>query len=116
MITEIYPGQDEFSYTPDSPIYWYSDIGSIPLRVDSRLDGMDAQVRQLARTVHEFHCRMFEMDKEQDRHDYEVIKQRMVQGWYTPVKELTKWDEANLPLKVWLEWTQSYKEVPNGKH
>lgn len=107
-IEMMYPSRDVLSNRDTTQLNWYRDLAPFPL-VDNSAKGMDPAARNEARTVDEFHCKMFDMTKEEDVALYSIVKQRILSGWYTQCKELVKWEDT--PLFIWLEWIQSYKEI-----
>ena len=106
----MYPSTDILSNRDDAKLNWYRDLAPFPI-MDGGNKSMDPEARRDARTIDEFHCKMFDMTKDDDVSLYSVVKQRILSGWYTQCKELVKWEGQEAPLLIWLEWIQSYKEV-----
>lgn len=102
-----FPRQDDFSCCK-STLLWFKDMEPYPVRCADSIDAMDPDTRSLAGTTEEFHCKMFTLTNPEDLSCYQTVKQRIVFGWYTQVKELTKWEDEP---KVWLEWIQTYKDL-----
>lgn len=109
MIGDLYPDKDILSGS--CILKWFPDLKPYPLRVSPGNLGLDPRDRADAYTVEEFHCYMFDLTNEEDLNMYKLVKQRIISGWYTQLKEISKWESSDQPLKVWLEWVQSYKEI-----
>lgn len=52
------------------------------------------------------------MSKEQDKQLFQLIKNRVLQGWYRVAKEENHWDADNRKMLIWLEWIQDYLLYP----
>lgn len=108
---EPYPNNDTLSFS-NCALEWYQDLAPLPIRSDgSGVDTLDPDQRLNSTIVDEFHCKLFNLKDDEDMRLYRLIKQRIASSWYTQVKEITKWESADQPIYVWLEWIQSYREL-----
>lgn len=105
-----YPNNDTLSFSNRS-LEWYPDIAPLPIRSGDGVNTLDPEQRLDAVTVDEFHCKLFNLKDQEDMNLYRTVKQRIASAWYTQVKEITKWESADQPIYVWLEWIQSYREL-----
>lgn len=62
----------------------------------------------------DFHSRMFEMWKSDDKALFDKIHDRVTVGWYEIKKRDDRWNEEHQHYRIWLEWVQHYGVAPNG--
>lgn len=129
-LDDMYPSKDINSFNPEANLVWYPTLAPYPLRSTTKLPLLDENaINQVARASTEYHCHLFDLTKPAEVTLYETIKQRIINGWYAGINEMRKWkdlkpitaetsDEDMLSrsegVLVWLEWTQTYMEIPGG--
>lgn len=110
-LTIITPQFDILSYYPDRELYWVAGVGRPPF-INKSDQPINSQILQAAIKRSEAHCRLLDMSIDADKNLYEVIKNRVLQGWYRIAKDETHWDAENRKMLIWLEWIQDYLMHP----
>lgn len=54
----------------------------------------------------------FDLSKDEDLQEYQLILHRIVNGWYVKLKDYHHFDPETKSMWVHLEWCQLYKETP----
>lgn len=47
---------------------------------------------------------------------FEIIMDRVINGWYMQHKRVDRWSDDHCGMVVWLEWAQIYGETAAAKH
>jgi len=103
----------------DSPhngnLHWPGTSAGFPLRgaVAPLLRG-DEFEDQIVHTI-DFHSRAFKLWEPEDKKEFDLVRDRICNGWYTEYVRYDRWSDAHMGLIVWLEWGQIYGETTNGK-
>lgn len=129
-LEDKYPARDINSFNPDSTLTWYPSLAPYPFRSSKGLPMVnETDISELALPISEYHCHLFDLTKPAEMTLYETIRQRILDGWYSGINELRKWKDlkpitANTSdeelqnrlegVLVWMEWTQTYMELPGG--
>jgi len=92
-------------------LHW-PGVNGIPVR------GYVPQLRgeEVENSVHfaaEFYSKLFRMWDPADKAEFDVVMNRMSQGWYRERLRVNRWSDSPAGLVVWLEWLQLYAEYPN---
>ena len=110
-LTTTTPAVDILSYFPSRELYWLGEIGTPPF-CNRPEQPLNSQIMSQAIKRSEAHCKLFDMSEDQDRILFQVIKNRVLQGWYKVAKEETHWDSDSKKMLIWLEWVQHYLFYP----
>lgn len=96
------------------PLHWPGTAAGVPLRGDAPLlrgDEYDDQIKHTA----DFHSKLFKLWDAQDKREFELVQDRICNGWYVEKKRYDRWCEEHTGYLVWLEWLQVYGEATNGR-
>lgn len=63
-----------------------------------------------------FRSRVFQLADEEQKAAFDVVQDRIVNGWYRLVKRTDRWPDTDAAPTVWLEWVEIYGESPTTKH
>ena len=110
-LTTTTPDRDILSYFPDRLLYWLGTPGTPPF-CNKPEQPVNAQLVSQAVKRSEAHCKLFEMSTDQDCILFQIIKNRVLQGWYKVAREETHWDPESKKMLIWLEWIQNYLFYP----
>lgn len=106
-----YPIHDEYATNPGY-LCWFREVQN-PVRIGSVSQGVSQEDLLDADMVSEFHCQVFDLADAKDMRKYQTVYQRILDGWYSLVSIQRQWNEEENTMKVWMEWTQDYLEVPD---
>ena len=67
-------------------------------------------------TALDYHSELFILNDPEHKQRFDMINDRIVNGWYMQRKRIDRWDNNQGGLVVWLEWVQIYGETPKQKH
>ncbi len=103
-----------FDQYADRPGYlrWFQDE-PYPYRMRNPQASIQQEDFEFATLHQEFHCQTFDLTDEEDLEKYRIVSQRLLDGWYTIIDIQKKWDPDKGGMKIWMEWTQNYMEIPN---
>lgn len=107
----ITPSTDFLSYHPDRQLFWYGGVNKPPF-INQPDQPVNEQMLSASIRRSESHCKLFDMSEESDRVLFQIIKNRVLQGWYRVAKEESHWDTENKKMLIWLEWVQDYLLLP----
>lgn len=110
-LVTVTPNTDILSYYPDRQLYWLCGPGKPPF-CNKPEQPLNQQLLASSIRRSEAHCNLFDMSKEQDKQLFQLIKNRVLQGWYRVAKEENNWDAENRKMLIWLEWIQDYLMYP----
>lgn len=86
-------------------------INGLPVRNEIPVN-IKEEEKDYAVLVGDFHCRHFDLNKEEDREYYSWVKDRIVNGWFHQLHAHHTFKE-DLPYPhIYLEWVQLYYEWP----
>lgn len=63
----------------------------------------------------DYHSQRFLLWLPEEKAAFDIIMDRIANGWYSLSRRIDRWSDQNLGLAVWLEWVQIYGEVPQSK-
>lgn len=110
-LVESAPNVDILSYFPNRQLYWIGGPNKPPF-YNRPAQPVNAQLLSNSIRKSESHCKLFDMSKDSDRILFQIIKNRVLQGWYRVAKENTNWDADEKKMLIWLEWVQDYLMYP----
>ena len=105
------PEVDILSYFPTRQLYWLTGTSTPPF-CNKPEQPVNQQLLSHTVTRSEAHCKLFDMSIDNDRILFQIIKNRVLQGWYKLAKEETHWDSESKKMLIWLEWVQNYIFYP----
>lgn len=63
----------------------------------------------------DYHSRLFQTWVEEDKRAFDLVMNRIVNGWYMQHKRIDKEVDGELLPAIWLEWVQIYGEQANQR-
>ena len=91
---------------------WSSALGGLPFRGQAPTTLRQGELEQKVEISWEFHCKEFNLSKEEDRQQYKQIMDRAVNGWYY-VHFVERYREEGIRF-VYVEWSQRYGQAKPG--
>ena len=64
---------------------------------------------------YQYKSQMFELWDPAQKAEFDDIHDKIVNGWYRPLKRSDVWDDEKKHYRVWLEWAQTYGIIPPRK-
>lgn len=64
----------------------------------------------------DYQSRRFCLWDEKEHAEFNIIMDRIINGWYMQHRRIDRWSDDQQALVVWLEWAEIYGEVPYAKH
>lgn len=92
------------------PLQW-PGINNFPVR-GSTTKALKEGEQYNATFVKEFHCRIFDLSKEEDLKEYKWVMDRICNGLFLVTYVQRQWDARSKAMLVYLEWCQCYYEWP----
>ena len=102
------------STEPGGPLHWPGTIEGFPFRGGDIPDFKEDEIDNVPLMV-DFHVKIFELWKDEDREAYVQIRDRVANQWYQVVHIDRKYDDEHKNWRVYMEWHQIYGEITNGK-
>jgi hypothetical protein len=96
-------------------LHWPGTSAGVPLRAASAPLLRGEEFENQITHVSDFHSRLFKLWDPTDKHDFDVVMDRIYGGWYAERRRHDRWCEEHMGYIVWLEWLQIYGEPTNGK-
>jgi hypothetical protein len=87
---------------------------NLPLRHTNQIALTEAEV-EAVEPILDFHCRKFDLWVPEELAEYMNIRDRCENTWYQIVFVERKFDPEHKHWTIYMEWTQLYGEIPNGK-
>ena len=106
-ITTPAPEKDILSYYPTRQLYWLNGTNQPPF-CNKPDQPLNKTMLMNAMRKSESHCKLFDMSVEVDMALYQLIKNRVLRGWYRIAKEETHWDADGKKMLIWVDWVQDY--------
>lgn len=91
-----------------------SEIDGVPYR-GAPLPLREEEYAEVCEVVWDAHSQLFDMSVPEDKAKFDEVVDRIANGWYKGMKEMTRWgkDENGKPtILVWLVWGEPFQE-PN---
>jgi hypothetical protein len=95
-------------------LHWPGTAGGFPFR-GNQVPTLTTEETEEIPLAFDFHCKVFELWKEDELREYTQIRDRITNGWYQSVHIERLFDEERANWRVYLEWNQIYGELPRGK-
>lgn len=95
-------------------LHWPGTPDGFPFRGDQVPQLRDDEAESLPLAM-DFHSRSFRLWEPTDRADFNVIMDRILNGWYLQHRRFDNYVPEQQEYVVRLEWAQIYGESPAGK-
>ncbi|MEM2003605.1 MAG: hypothetical protein QXQ37_03010 [Nitrososphaerota archaeon] len=93
-------------------LHWNCPLG-LPIRSNAQeLQLKDSDYARLI-PVSDFKSYLFDLSKEEDRKYYHWVNDHIYNGLFSLIYKEMHWDKEKDVIKVYMEWTQNYLELPN---
>lgn len=96
-------------------LHWPGTVDGYPFRGERAPTLKQNEVEQLAHAL-DYHSRSFRLWMEEDKRDFDLVMDRIVNGWYMQHKRFDNFVAEQQEYVVRLEWVQIYGECPTTKH
>jgi len=96
-------------------LHWPGTVDGFPFRGDKAPTLRQSEVEQLPLAL-DYHSRSFKLWEPEDRKAFDLVMDRVVNGWYMQHKRFDNFIESQQEYIVRLEWVQVYGEYPQSKH
>jgi hypothetical protein len=96
------------------PLHWPGTADGFPFRGDNIPNLKQHEMEQLPHVL-DYKSRSFKLWDPADTAEFNLVMDRIVNGWYVQHKRYDNWVQEHLEYIVRLEWIQIYGESPNTK-
>ena len=96
-------------------LHWPGTPDGFPFRGNVVPDLRDDEIYNVPLAL-DFHSNTFRLWKPEEKFDYDIIQDRICNGWYMEKRRIDRWSDEHCGLVVYLEWVQIYGETPTGKN
>lgn len=94
------------------PLHWPGTPDGFPFRGNRIPDLKGGEINNLPYRL-TFRSRRFCLWEEQDKRDFDMIKNHMASGLYLEYKRHDQYIESKMHWVIWLEWAEVAAELPS---
>jgi hypothetical protein len=95
-------------------IHWPGTVDGFPYRGEEIPNLKQHEAADVPLAL-DYRSALFCLWKKEDKEQFDIIMDRIVNGWYMQHKRDDQWIESKQHYTVWLEWAQIYGEAVSAK-